>query len=530
MTELLFKGKEFVYNHHLAVPHRPLVPDAGKSVGEPDLSGNLIIQGDNLHALKALLPLYAGKVDCIFIDPPYNTGNEGWRYNDKVNAPMIKEWLDENPVGVEDGLRHDKWCAMMWPRLKLLHELLADTGVIFICIDDNEQHHLCKLLDEIFGEDNFLAQFVWRRTDNQSNIGNLARVKDYILAYEKTKSAVKLNKISLTERAKREYRYVDDIGNFRRKNLIDKTRGRLSYVFRAGEKVIQSDFWTVEKKELEELDKNKKIYWAGKNKEMPYGKLYLSEATSQITSDWLDISHGTNQQAARQLEHILGSRLFEFPKPSSLSEYFVKLVGKNNALILDSFAGSGTTAHAVLKANAEDGGNRKFILVEMEEDIANDVTAERTRRVIDGYGEGDKAVAGLGGSFTYCTLGEAIDLERILAGDTLPDYADLAPVLFHMATNETLRPDKMRPDDYFVGSSLHDDVWMIYKPDLEWLKSDEAALTLSRAKAIFNTDTAKRHLVFAPARFVSEAVLKAENINVAFVPFPHSLYRLEKEG
>ena len=107
MTELLFKGKEFVYNHHLAVPHRPLVPDAAKSAGAPDLSGNLIIQGDNLHALKALLPLYAGKVDCIFIDPPYNTGNEGWSYNDRVNAPMIKEWLDNNPVGVEDGLRHD---------------------------------------------------------------------------------------------------------------------------------------------------------------------------------------------------------------------------------------------------------------------------------------------------------------------------------------------------------------------------------------------------------------------------------------
>ena len=108
MTELFFKGKEFVYNHHLAVPHRPLVVDAAKSVGEPDLSGNLIIQGDNLHALKSLLPHYAGKVDCIFIDPPYNTGNENWSYNDRVNAPMIKEWLDSNlPAIVEDKVEEE---------------------------------------------------------------------------------------------------------------------------------------------------------------------------------------------------------------------------------------------------------------------------------------------------------------------------------------------------------------------------------------------------------------------------------------
>lgn len=133
-------------------------------------------------------------------------------------------------------------------------------------------------------------------------------------------------------------------------------------------------------------------------------------------------------------------------------------------------------------------------------------------------------------AFTYCTLGEPIDLARILAGDTLPAYAELAPVLFHMATNETLSPEAMRPDEFFVGSSLHDHVWMIYKPDVEWLKSDEAALTLSRAKAIFKTDPAKRHLIFAPARFVSEKVLKEETINVAFIPFPDSLYCIEKEG
>ena len=163
VTELNFKGKEFVYNHHLSVPFRPLVPHPDKGIGPVALDGNLIIQGDNLHALKALLPMYAGKVDCIFIDPPYNTGNEGWCYNDNVNAPMIKEWLNANPVGIDDGLRHDKWCAMMWPRLRLLHELLSDRGSLWITLNDIEVHHSRSILGEIFGAGNFIASCIWQK-------------------------------------------------------------------------------------------------------------------------------------------------------------------------------------------------------------------------------------------------------------------------------------------------------------------------------------------------------------------------------
>ncbi|MFN8926630.1 MAG: DNA methyltransferase [Rhodospirillales bacterium] len=163
MTELTFKGKEFVYNHHLAVPFRPLVPHADMGIGPVSLDGNLIIHGDNLHALKALLPIYAGKVDCIFIDPPYNTGNEGWSYNDNVNAPMIKEGLAANPIGVEDGLRHDKWCAMMWPRLRLLHELLSEFGSIWVTLDDNEVHRARQMFDEIFGDDCCVGQIAWQK-------------------------------------------------------------------------------------------------------------------------------------------------------------------------------------------------------------------------------------------------------------------------------------------------------------------------------------------------------------------------------
>jgi adenine-specific DNA-methyltransferase len=173
VPELNFKGKEFVYNHHLTVPFRPLEIHADKSVlggiGEPSLDGNLIIHGDNLHALKSLLPMYAGKVDCIFIDPPYNTGNEGWAYNDNVNSPMIREWLDANPIGIEDGLRHDKWACMMWPRLKLLHELMAENGSLWVTIDDNEDLRLRQILDEIFGDEGFITEIAWQHSDSSSN-------------------------------------------------------------------------------------------------------------------------------------------------------------------------------------------------------------------------------------------------------------------------------------------------------------------------------------------------------------------------
>ncbi len=197
MPELFFKGKEFVFNHHLAVPFRPLVPDPQRSIGASGehgrLDGNLIIHGDNLHALKALLPLYAGKVDCIFIDPPYNTGNEGWCYNDKVNSPMMREWLDSNPVGIEDGLRHDKWLAMMWPRLRLLHELLSEKGSLWMTLDDNEVHRARTVLGRGIWQQDHLWQPVFGKNAYSPNerrnfyFGH----HDYLLVYAKDRESWK---------------------------------------------------------------------------------------------------------------------------------------------------------------------------------------------------------------------------------------------------------------------------------------------------------------------------------------------------
>jgi adenine-specific DNA-methyltransferase len=542
MTELYFKGKEFVYNHHLAVPHRPLVPDADKGIGAPDLSGNLIIQGDNLHALKSLLPTHAGKIDCIFIDPPYNTGNENWRYNDRVNAPMIRDWLNENPVGVEDGLRHDKWCAMMWPRLKLLHELLADNGVLFVTLDDNETYRARLLLDEIFGEHNFAATIVWKKRNTPPNDKKLGTQQDYILVFAQ-ESGAGLSYRPRSEKQLARYRNPDDHpkGPWAEGDLTANVKGgryveSLNFPIRNPKTGIEhyppnNGNWRFNKTKIEQLTANDEVYFGKTGDAAPKLKRFLSDVKEGTTwTTWWDFAPFNAVGSSELTEILRGSEIFENPKPLGLVKYILDICGNRNALILDSFAGSGTTAHAVLKANEEDGGNRKFILVEMEDDIADPVTAERVRRVIDGYEHDGKSTAGLGGSFTYCTLGDPIDLDRILTGDDLPEWRALAPVLYHMATNRTLDPASPRPDDHYVGAAGDEHVWMIYRPDLDWLKSDAAALTLTRARAIQESAPDKRHLVFAPARFVSEAVLRENGLNVAYVPFPNALYQIAREG
>lgn len=184
VPELQFKGKEFAYNHHLTVPFRPLEVQADKGIGTPALDGNLIIHGDNLHALKALLPTHAGKVDCIFIDPPYNTGND-WAYSDNINSPMNREWRDDNPVSRDDGLRHDKWLSMMWPRFRLLHQLLSDKGSLWITLDDNEAHGAKLILDEIFGENSFITQVSWQKRTSRENRAVFSPSVDHMLVYSK---------------------------------------------------------------------------------------------------------------------------------------------------------------------------------------------------------------------------------------------------------------------------------------------------------------------------------------------------------
>jgi adenine-specific DNA-methyltransferase len=520
---------------------------------------------------------------------------------------MIRDWLDENPVVVEDGLRHDKWCAMMWPRLKLLHELLADTGSLWMTLDDNEAHRGKLLLDEIFGEENFVGNLVWRKKEGGGQTKEtFVTEHDYIIGFRKSTNFEWIDEEVPTDPKAYKFETLDgkkySLVKLEKWGSSAHAENRPTMTFAipgpGGEDffpVAPDGFpgrWRVGRARMNGLIKDGLVEWHEdtKGRVTPYEKIFLDyKRVSRRKARSIIFESGTTATASKRLTEIFGRKdVFETTKPVELLSQIFSHTLQQNGLILDSFAGSGTTAHAVLEANAIDGGSRRFIMVEMETEISNEITAERVRRVIDGYsfsgksttlihrekltyaklkggrvfpdnikniiepiyedfdevvgqvkdseltifGKNDieETMPGLGGTFTYCTLGEPIDLARILSGETLPAYADLAPLLFHMATNETLKPAAMRPDDFYVGASLHEHVWMIYRPDIDWLKSDAAALTLSLANTIFQTDPAKPHLVFAPARFVGQKVLRDRKINVAFVPFPDALYRVVREG
>ena len=341
-----------------------------------DTTENLYIEGDNLEVLKILQESYLGKVKMIYIDPPYNTGNDFiyaddfMRSQEEENEQMGMYDEDENRLFKNADTRgrfHSDWCSMICSRLMLARNMLTDDGVIFISIDDNEQENLKKCCNEVLGSGNFVFQIAWRRTDNQPNIGNIARVKEYIICYAKNLMTMKFGRLPLSDTAKKEYRYSDERGLFRRAILLDKTRGRYHYPVKTKSGYILNGPWMKSEKELHELDARGLVYWTAGGDEQPYGKIYLDESKGQIPNDFWGIDFGTNQRASLEVEKIFNNRFFDFPKPVSLLSNLVKLGADNDAVILDFFSGSATTAHAVMQLNAEDGGHRKFIMVQLPE-------------------------------------------------------------------------------------------------------------------------------------------------------------------
>ena len=340
-----------------------------------DTTQNLYIEGDNLEVLKLLQKSYHKQIKMIYIDPPYNTGKD-FVYKDNFKD-NIKNYLEQTGQVDSDGNRlssnsdtsgryHSDWLSMMYPRLKLARNLLKDDGVIFISIDDNEVANLRKICDEIFGEDNFINEFAWRRTDNQSNIGNSAKVKEYILCYSKQKETFTLNKMPLSEKAIAEYSYTDNYGKFRRKNIMDKSRGKKYYDITSPNGDILTGPWMVEEEEFKQLDNDGKIYWA--SGKMPYGKKYLHETNGQIISDWLTKDFGTNQRGSGEIEELFKKRAFDFPKPTQLIKTFITIGTNQNDIVLDFFSGSATTSHSVMKLNSEDDGTRKYICIQIPEE------------------------------------------------------------------------------------------------------------------------------------------------------------------
>ena len=535
MPMLKWAGKDKVVNHHNEVPFRVLERKWGH--GAASSPENMIIHGDNLAALKSLLPRYEGKVKCIYIDPPYNTGNEGWVYNDNVNDPQIKKWLGE-VVGKEgeDFSRHDKWLCMMYPRLRLLQKLLANDGAIFISIVENEFARLKLMCDEMFGESNVIASIIWRKADSpSSNTVPLISDHEYILAYAKDDTKLKLQPMDAPEIIEA-YGIVDENGRRCRDRLLKKN-GRSSLrkdrptmffpiVAPDGSEVYpihdngEEARWSMGKDGVDKLLKEGRIVWKrrtkmGKEVWEPYTREYAPEnPTRPYPTIWSDLH--TMRQAKAQLREIFETAdLFDTPKPVNLIERILRLIGDSNAIVLDSFAGSGTTAHAVLKINAEDGGNRRFILVEMM-DYAETVTAERVKRVIDGYGEGDKAVPGIGGGFGYYELGEPLMIGEVL-NESLP-VENIRDYVWHTETRGRgdIPLSESKADPYLLGVADNVAYYFCYE------RSKKTTLNRQLLKKL--KTKADRYVIYADVCLMDAAELK--KMNIVFKKIPRDITRL----
>lgn len=529
MSSINFKGKNAVWNHHLSVPYQILEKHKKLSLKGKNEDENLIIEADNLIALKSLLPKYQGRIKCIYIDPPYNIGNEGWVYNDKVSSPLIKDWLKQGPVGIDDLTRHDKWLCMMTPRLRLLQELLSDDGVIFISIDDNEIHRLLCVMNEIFNEkNNFIGTLVRKSAKGGGNAKGIVSGHDYILVFKKSDKKITLlkeksvQKKIITKNGKNYILNDDFIRKIFGKYNNGKKNSERRCLYEELEEYKGADF----KKEVDRKLKSGEyvlIPYKDKKKHIVCRLELLDESASTLYSvlDGFLTEYGKNDFVE------LGFRedFFEYPKPVSLIKLLVNSILKfdKKAIVLDSFAGSGTTAQAVLELN-KDGGNRKFILVQLPEKIEkgkpaykagfryiHEITRERVRRVI----ARDKS--GIG--FSYMRLGSQIDADSILAG-SLPTYREFAKYVYYLATGKTMDNEKsINEKNYFVGKINGETVYLIYEKNKEKLK--KLAITFDWAEKINKKNKGKK-IVYAPACFLDEEYL--EKFNISFVGIPYNLF------
>ena len=538
MPRLQFKGKVFVENHHLAVPFHELLPVREKGLSpKASMHDNLIIHGDNLAALKSLLPTYHGKVKCIYIDPPYNTGNEAWAYNDNVNSPLMRDWLGR-VVDREDLTRHDKWCCMMMPRLKLLRELLRDDGAIFVSIDDNEVHHLRCVMDEVFGGENFVATIIWEKVYSpKSSAKYFSENHDFVVAYAKRGELFKRNLLPRTKEADARYQNPDDDprGPWKPSDLSARNPySKGTYPIRCpGGRAIAGppagNYWRYSEDKFWELDSDNRIWWGSDSNQVPAIKRFLSEVLPGLVPETIwtykEVNH--TQGAKKTLLQMFPEELPGFTtKPFELIKRIVLLSTDPDSIILDSFAGSGTTAHAVLAQNEEDGGNRRFILVECE-DYADTITAERVRRVIKGVpnAKDDVLKAGLGGTFSYFELGRPMRQEHLLDGSHLPPWEKLAAYIFFTATGQEFDPGETNRATGLIGRTASHDVFLLYEPDIDKLKNLALTLPVARALPAGN----RRKLVFSPTKYLDREFLHKYRIDFQQLPFQiyEAIERLE---
>lgn len=583
MPTLDWIGKDKVINHHQKVPFRTLERqysfDEGGQHTEDNGSENMIIHGDNLEALKALLPRYEGRVKCIYIDPPYNTGNEGWVYNDNVNDPKIRKWLGE-VVGKEgeDLSRHDKWLCMMYPRLKLLQRLLSEDGVIFISIDDNEYANLKLVCDEIFGAHCFVSNISWQRTYSTRNDSKgIVNEVEHIVVYSKLPNW-NPNKLPRTAEMDSRYKNPDnDVQPWKSSDafapdsiahqgmvygvqhpftgkMIYPTNGRHWSLGQEQVLEIMKQWCNYELRDIADNEKRasicgvstddvkkdvkaimlvdsievsskkaKEIYDRGQWPVLCFSKggnsgirrkTYLENVAGRApTNLWNFTDAGHTDEAKKEIIGIFGGKtVFDTPKPSRLIELVLRIAGSTDTLVLDSFAGSGTTAHAVLNMNKVDGGNRQFILVEMGE-YSDTVTAERVKRVINGYGTGKKAVEGTGGNFSYYELGEPL-----MNGENLNEAVGKEKIREYMWFTETKQryTPVTEGNPYLLGGYSNTDYYFFYEPEQVTVLDFEFLATIQRK--------ADSYVIYADRCDLSDQMLS--DFGITFKKIPRDIARL----
>ena len=571
MPHLEWIGKEKVVNHAKEVPFHVL--ERKYSFGEG--RDGMVIHGDNLLALKSLLPEYEGKVRCIYIDPPYNTGNEGWVYNDNVNDPRIKKWLGE-VVGKEgeDLSRHDKWLCMMYPRLKLLHRLLAQDGAIFISIDDNELYNLKSVCDEIFGVGNFVANISWQRTYSKRNDSKgIPAEIEHIVVYAK-KEAWNPKRLPRTEEMNEGYKNLD--GDTREWSSVTIsapgaiTHQGMVYAIQhpiTGEYLypptgrcwsfgqpqmfeLMNEWAEYELQPIDDFDKRCEIcgttknvpveinaivmknpssgkvearsryeqgirqekpwpmlYFTGKGRGGLRRKQYLDVSAGRVASNlWLHVEVGHTGEATNELTTIFETKSpFDTPKPTRLIQRILQIATDKDSIILDSFAGSGTTAHAVLNLNKKDGGNRKFILIEMM-DYAETITAERVRRVISGYGAGKNAAPGTGGGFDFYEIGAPLMEKGVLNENISP--AKIRRYVWYMETHEPPMEGMGKED--FLGIFQQTAYYFHYRPKEATLLDEDYLATI--------TEKAESYVIYADRCLLSEEFMARHHIVFKKIP------------
>lgn len=581
MPTLEWIGKDKVINHHQQVPYRVL--EERYTFGA-EHSENMIIRGDNLDALKALLPKFEGRIKCIYIDPPYNTGNEGWVYNDNVNDPKIKKWLGQ-VVGKEgeDLSRHDKWLCMMYPRLRLLQKLLAEDGVIAISIGYQEVTNLMMICREIFASKQIMAITVQTSGGKPNACFNITHEYLIVIApadfeanelesskaeYSSPYHGMNLATFDQVQRPNQAYPiFVNDRGIICGvgKSLQERIDTGLysgnpkDFIFDYDEAPADTNaVWPVTSKGdpcvwrlipsrlMNDWAKGyiKVVPLNSKNTKNKFTIQYLSAGIiEKIESGEFEIIESsipdvptvevaeyktagakiptvmTNKmyytaRGGDDIRSIFGDKnAFSYPKPEKLIEDILQYISSENDIILDSFAGSGTTAHAVMALNKKNLGNRKFILVEMG-DYAESITAERVKRVINGYGEGKNTVEGTGGDFTFYDLGQALmlpdgNLNEEVGVDKIRDY------VWYMETRSPLMPVESE-NPYYLGRNNDTDYYFYYEKD--------SLTTLNHGFLSTIKEKADGYLIYADLCTIPDEELK--QYNITFKKIPRDIKRL----